>query len=108
MQREPRAEPDTRFVYVLKPTSRARQESPMSAAITKRRIPSHGDISHHCLFEACHRCIVSSSSANWLSGFLKNPEENTAESRNSRAVCEARATPSTVYRPHPNPRLLFD
>lgn len=35
-----------RFVYVLKPTSRARQESPMSTPIPKHRIPFHRDISH--------------------------------------------------------------
>lgn len=38
-----------RFVYVLKPTLRARQESPMSTPILKHRIPFHRDISHYCL-----------------------------------------------------------
>lgn len=38
-----------RFVYVLNPTSRARQQSPMSTPIPKQRIPFHRDISHYYL-----------------------------------------------------------
>lgn len=36
-----------RLVYVPKPTSRARQESPTSTQVLKRRIPFHWDISHY-------------------------------------------------------------
>lgn len=41
-----------RFVYVLKPTSRARRESHMSTQIPKHRIRFHRDISHYCLLWA--------------------------------------------------------
>lgn len=74
-----------RFVYVLKPTSRARQESPMSTPITRQRIPSHGDISHCCLLKSCHYIAPCSS----VNEFLKNPEMSNAEEfqRCLRNVC---------------------
>lgn len=37
------------FVYVLKPTSRARRESHLSTPIRHHRIPFYRDISHHSL-----------------------------------------------------------
>lgn len=39
LQREPHAERDAGLLMCLKPTSRARQESPVSAPITTREFP---------------------------------------------------------------------
>lgn len=88
-----------RFVYVLKPTSRARQESPMSTPITRQRIPSHGDISHCCLLKSCHYIAPFSS----VNEFWKIPRWATP--RNFSGVCETCAIPPPIVWLRASPQL---